>query len=95
MAIVNKPDNGGPAFPRPMSVGPGGLWQLANEGMFLRDNFAGLAMQGFVSHPENLTGIRELADNAGITAPEMLARSAYGIADAMIAERNRTEVSDD
>ena len=49
-------DNGGPAFPRPMSVGPGGLWQLANEGMFLRDNFAGLAMQGFISDPQMSVG---------------------------------------
>ena len=88
-------DNGGPAFPRPMSVGPDGLWQLANEGMFLRDHFAGLAMQGFISDPQMSLAIREAAEQAGITAPEMMARTAYGLADAMIAERNRTEVSDD
>ena len=27
---------------------------------------------------------------AGITPPEMMARTAYALADAMIAERNRT-----
>ena len=54
--------------------------------MSRRDWLAGVAMQGFISHPENLVAIRLSAEQAGITAPAMLARTAYGMADAMIAE---------
>ena len=58
--------------------------------MSLRDHFAGLAMQGFASDPQMAIGIREAAEDAGIEAPEMMARTAYRLADAMIYERNRT-----
>ena len=58
--------------------------------MSLRDHFAGLAMQGFASDPQMAIGIRETAEQSGISTPEMMARTAYGLADAMIAERNRT-----
>ena len=90
MAIVNKPDNGGPAFPALMQEYDENSNPLLNPGMFLRDNFAGLAMQAFASDPQMAIGIREAAEQAGISAPEMMARTAYALADAMIAERNRT-----
>ena len=84
------PNDGGAAFPRPYSIHLGNHEQFwEQEGMSLRDWHAGLAMQGFVSHPENLVAIRLSAEQSGITAPEMMARTAYGIADAMLAERDR------
>ena len=83
-------DNGGPAFPAWRQEYDENLNPLPNPGMFLRDHFAGLAMQGFISDPQMSLAIREAAEQAGITAPEMMARTAYGLADAMIAERNRT-----
>ena len=84
-------NDGGPAFPRPMSVGPDGLWQLANDGMSQRDWHAGLAMQGFVSNHENIRAMRAAAEQEGITIQAMVARTAYEMADAMLAERGRAE----
>ena len=96
MALKQPIDDGGPAFPRTYGIAPNGVmdhWQ--QDGMSLRDHFAGLAMQAFASDPQMAIGVREAAEQAGISAPDMMARTAYGLADAMIAERNRTEVSDD
>ena len=76
-------NDGGPAFPNVWEDNP-------SQGMFLRDHFAGLAMQAFASDPQMAIGIREAAEDAGIEAPEMMARTAYRLADAMIYERNRT-----
>ena len=89
MALVN-PETGGPAFPRSGYFINNDYFANDQEGMSLRDHFAGLAMQALSAHPESLVAIRLSAEQAGITAPEMMARTAYGIADAMIAERNRT-----
>ena len=84
-------DNGGPVFPSQETYAPNGnVVQLGYEGMSLRDHFAGLAMQAFASDPQMAIGIREAAEDAGIEAPEMMARTAYRLADAMIYERNRT-----
>ena len=76
-------NDGGPAFPNVWEDNP-------SQGMSLRDHFAGLAMQAFASDPQMAIAIRQAAEDAGIEAPEMMARTAYRLADAMIYERNRT-----
>lgn len=67
-------DGGGPAFPNAVD-----LPQFANfaiqRGMSLRDWFAGQAMAGMLASPE--CGGRN----------EVIAKSAYNIADAMLAAR--------
>lgn len=76
---MTKIDDGGPAFPTSLSAeGPFG-------GMTLRDWFAGHALAGWlatysprISHP---------ADREG--SPELLAKDAYTLADAMIEARKR------
>ena len=90
---MTKPNDGGPAFPRPFSRDPNwgdyGKDYYEQDGMSRRDWLAGLAMQGFVSDPQNLIGIRDTAEQAGIEAPAMMALTSYRLADAMIAESNR------
>jgi hypothetical protein len=64
-------DTGGPAFP---STHPHGR----EEGMSLRDWFAGKAMQGLLACP--------VQPQSG---PDMYARDAYALADAMLKERSK------
>lgn len=52
-------------------------WESYQQGMSLRDHFAGLALQGLIARS---SGSR-LAD------ADVLARGSYAIADAMLAER--------
>lgn len=66
-----KDDNGGAAFPVPWPHGP------PDEGMSLRDWFAGQALAGM--------GQRFYEE----TMPSEGSRAAYDWADAMIAERKR------
>ena len=65
----------GDEYAFPMAV-PGD-WDSYQNGMSLRDHFAGLALQGLIARS---SGIR-LADE------DVLARGSYAIADAMLAER--------
>ena len=80
---MSKPD-GGPAFPRahvPATVTDMGNWQHhtpfvpAQDGMTLRDYFAAAALSGALY-------------DASINAAD-LAKDAYGIADAMLAARDK------
>lgn len=72
-------NDGGPAFPRPASTDehtePCNHY-LDQQGMSLRDWFAGQALAGIKPEPSCWT-------------PADLAARAYVIADAMIAERNK------
>jgi hypothetical protein len=77
-------NDGGPAFPMPS--GWNGLTHHEEhhgndeqEGMSLRDWFAGMALQGYLAAP----------DDGAIARgnPAVVAEWAYGAADAMIAER--------
>ncbi len=59
------------------------------DGMSLRDWFAGQTLAGMLAHPQ--------ADYApfgnpssGIAGTDMLAREAYRLADAMLAERSKS-----
>ncbi len=71
---MNKND-GGSAFP---IVEPVDVSFSVSPGMSLRDWFAGMAMQGILREDVE----QDLPD-------VVMARAAYSIADAMIAERDR------
>lgn len=72
---VTHRENGGPAFPRPEAFGSGFTREKSQEGMTLRDYFAAVALRN--QDIENTISYAELA------------RRAYMIADAMIAERRK------
>ena len=59
----------------------------SNPSQGASDHFAGLAMQVLSADPESRAGIRRAAEQEGISAAAIIARTAYAIADAMIAER--------
>lgn len=69
-------DTGGPAFPsmRDMRHNPDFDHE---EGMTLLDWFAGMAMQGLLASTKT-------------NSAQVIAKDAYIIADAMLAERNKT-----
>jgi hypothetical protein len=71
-----KPD-GGPAFARSSQGMDGSI--DCQPGMSLRDYMAGRALQGVLSNP---------AYNIAVPFNDM-AKSAYGLADAMLKERDK------
>ncbi len=85
---MRKTNDGGAAFPPSMACDlEGRIWpsdQLHEDGggMSLRDYFAAKAMQGSMANPDH-------ADSTGITEGNhaSIAKYAYRVADAMIAER--------
>lgn len=81
---MTKKDYGGPAFPsQPIFMIPGG-GEIATEqgGMTLRDYFAGKALMGAI---EATSG----APSLGLPRAEVIAKLAYELADAMLAERKK------
>ena len=89
---MRKGDNGGPAFPvrgfkqRSTAGFEGKVQGQLRHGMSLRDYFAGQALTGLL-----------WADNSA-TDPEVapeVARDAYLLADAMIAEKRKREAGGD
>lgn len=72
-------DNGGPAFPRPMTVKDEDSYiqDHGDFGMSLRDWFAGKALAGLLTHP-NMFG-----------DPAHYAVVAYRYADAMLVAREK------
>ncbi len=75
---MSKQDDGRPAFPLSAEaearIGEG--YGFANQGMTLRDYFAGQALVGATS------------DNDAVWTLEGMAKWAYTVADAMILARN-------
>lgn len=57
--------------------------QRYHYGMTLREWYAGMALQGLVSH-ESTEKIREMVEDTDYTAAQAIASIAFGIADAMI-----------
>lgn len=78
----NKINDGGPAFPVSTGMGPLAA-NFVSSGMTLREWFAGMAMQGWLSSD---TPGRDHLDYTA-EAIERDAKLAYAIADAMIAHR--------
>ena len=77
---MTKP-TGGPAFPRPNSTAPNGENSWAEDGMTLRDWFAGQALIG---------EMRENGEDLDwLPRADLMAKRCYTIADALIAERER------
>ena len=76
--------DGGPAFP-----------STAYPGMSLRDYFAAMAMAALIAEPMWEEGSKSLAtaltEGDGSLGLTRYARAAYKIADAMLAERERTD----
>lgn len=75
-------DDSGPAFPMTYRSG------LDQQGMTLRDYFAAKAMQGIIGEGGVLRGE---ADESGAkdSRAEFVAKEAYGVAAAMLAEKDR------
>ena len=70
-------ETGGPAFQRPYSFSQQSPRNYrAQDGVSLRDYFAGQAMAAYISHPESV----------GLTE-EKIAKCAYDMADAMLESR--------
>lgn len=80
-AKMNSAGNGGgPAFPQHLSTLVSHEWleKEGQQGMTLRDWFAGMALQGMVAGSQGLV----------ITHGEF-AKQSYRLADAMLKERNK------
>ena len=82
-------DDGGPAFPCPITSTDGGGTELSNEyglgGMSLRDYFAAKAMQGMLSNAEMMQNDKGVRNNTFAN----YAAAAYIQADAVLAERSK------
>ena len=91
--MSNEIDDGGPAFPMPAGPEPAGFTHY-NEGMSLRDHFAGQAMQGMLADGGYEQLAREVRD--GLADDEMgmvdvVSQVSYIIADAMIKARKESK----
>ena len=86
-----KTNDGGPAFPVEFSTAG---WHSGNVnvGMTLRDWFAGMVIQGWFAGDEGLRTATRLPSYAGAAEYDWdtIAAQAGKLADAMIAERERT-----
>lgn len=79
---MSKIENGGPAFPEAVAVGPSGDVFPGMGGMSLRDWFAGQIAGGMAA----------FSGTAGLSyGPGEIAGRAYQIADAMVSARSRVE----
>lgn len=92
-------NDGGPAFPHgplgdTMHGEEGRVWHQfpAGAGMTLRDYFAGQAIAGVIRstvEADSAAVLSESADATGLAIEQVIARSAYEIADAMLAAREK------
>lgn len=82
--MSKRPNDGGPAFPRPVSEGNSNfVWE--QDGMTLRQWYAGMALQGLCSSNKLLEKFLGTAGELGTTFLVVLASSAFEAADAMLA----------
>lgn len=83
---MSRKPNGGPAFPETEYGGHSSRHPIdMRPGMTLRDYFAGQALAGLTA---NMTVSAHLSESGAAGFPT-LSRSAYGYADAMLAEREK------
>lgn len=81
-----QPKDGGPAFPaRPREQMMGGTISAANEGMSLRDWFAGRALAGDAANNEEGCFSHKTSDAQLLNQAQLY----YRIADAMLAARTK------
>lgn len=84
---MSKIDDGGPAFPQQnplVSLNPQtGEISRVDDGMSLRDWFAGQALSGLYG------SVMKAALPMGMDRNELMARAAYEVADAMLLERSK------
>lgn len=91
-------NDGGPAFPRTEHVWDGVI-EEGSAGMSLRDYFAGqailsLTMMPIKSRTDEMAayvGVDEKDWVGDIHWPMLLAKRAYSVADAMLAERDKND----
>lgn len=93
--MTDKPNDGGPAFPvqELESDINDNQYISASHGMSLLDHFAGLAMHAELSTAgmecEAAHALRAAALANGQTVEQRIACNSYGVAEAMLAERER------
>lgn len=89
---MDKPKDGGTAFPTPDLIYPNGEIQYGQNGMSMRDWFAGMALAGelasFSTH-DSCAASAKAALESGIEIEEQIAFNCYSLADAMLAARER------
>lgn len=76
-------NDGGPAFPEAVAIGPSGDVYPGMGGMSLRDWFAGQAAAAIIG------GICAQGRSTDSERAPLVARSAYLLADAMLAARGK------
>lgn len=85
--------DGGPAFPYSALEPDEKTRQLVgsmyadNQGMSLRDWFAGQALQGMLSDSVTIQWLKDLSDTSDVSAGEWIAQFVYAQADAMLKAR--------
>lgn len=80
---MSDKETGGPAFPRPDSISPDGtFWEAGNDGMSLRDWFAGQSLSGVLMKMEGQAPSLKVVG-------QLAAKAAYAIADAMVEEQKK------
>lgn len=85
-------NDGGTAFPVVASTGDPRDGVYCRDGMSLRDYFAGQAIAGVIRstvEADSAAVLSESADATGLAIEQVIARSAYEIADAMLAVREK------
>ena len=83
---MNEHD-GGPAFPIASFTQPNGEFAWGSDGMSLRDYFAAQALAVF--NHVSLKAIHDEARAQNTEPPVLIAGAAYGLADAMLKERDK------
>jgi hypothetical protein len=87
-------NDGGPAFPMRHSVFPNGDIEYGSQGMSLRDYFAAAALQGLMGNSGGPWQADPMCGTGWCNSDaSLVALTAYDIADAMIAARERKESS--
>lgn len=82
-------DDGGPAFPVPeTSLDSAGVFSASNQGMSLRDWFAGMALQGLLSNSGGPIQANGMSGWGWTNCDQKnVADIAWGMADTMLAAR--------
>jgi len=84
--MLNNIDDGGFVYPHLAGTQIG-----EHEGITRRDDLAKVAMQGILSNHYTKKAVIEVADKYNLLPRNVLAKEAYGYADAMIAEGNKSK----